>query len=77
MKLDEEDADHTDGKTTNEDPIYEMTWNLPGSNDTEWNLNNAQIQIPANTPAGHYMLLISAIESDGHMSIKKGVVHID
>lgn len=77
MELAEEDDDHEHGKTISEDPIYEMTWELPGNNDTEWDMSNAQIQIPANTPAGHYMLLISAIESDGHMSIIKGVVHID
>ncbi|QQS30203.1 MAG: DUF4625 domain-containing protein [Sphingobacteriales bacterium] len=72
-----EEEEHGHGKTTESEPIYEMTFELPGNNDTTWDMNNAQILIPSNAASGHYILTMSAIDSDGNMSFKKGEVHID
>lgn len=74
-----DDHDHHHGKT-DDDIIYEMDWDLIGSNDMSWDLSvdgNVNFTFPTQVD-GHedYELTIRVKDSDGNISILEGTFHL-
>lgn len=70
-----EDHGHEHGRT-NDEPIYDMEYELDGI--TTFNFDDSEpISIPENTPAGHYLLKITAKDLLGNLASITAEVHID
>ena len=76
----EEEHDHGhDHKSTQEEPIYEMDFDLDGSVDLSWDFQadgNVNIAIPTDAEEGHYALIIRAEDSEGNINIFEAELHI-
>lgn len=76
--LEEEHDDH-EHKSTQEEPLYEMDFDLTGSTDVSWDFQtdgNVNIAIPASAETGHYLLTIRAEDAEGNINIVSGEIHI-
>ncbi|AEV31527.1 DUF4625 domain-containing protein [Owenweeksia hongkongensis] len=77
--LEEEHDDDHDHKSTQEEALYEMDFDLTGSADVSWDFQtdgNVNIAIPANAETGHYELTIRAEDAEGNINILSGEIHI-
>ncbi|MEN7546677.1 DUF4625 domain-containing protein [Rapidithrix thailandica] len=75
----EHDHDHDHGESEhheNEEPVYSIDIDLEGDNDTLFKLEHS-IPLPADLAAGHYELMIKAMDSDGNITQIVGVLHVD
>lgn len=78
LEEEHEDDDH-DHKSTQEEVLYEMDFDLTGSADVSWDFQtdgNVNIAIPANAETGHYELTIRAEDAEGNINILSGEIHI-
>lgn len=67
---------HSHGRMKNEAPLFEKEYDLPGSNDVSFQINEL-ITIPAAAEAGHYDIVIKAKDADGNYSVKRGELHVE
>lgn len=77
--LEEEHDDDHDHKSTQEDALYEMDFDLEGASDLTWDFQidgNVNIAIPATAEEGHYVLTVRAEDSEGNINIFEAELHI-
>jgi hypothetical protein len=71
--------DHDHGKT-DDDIIYEMDWDLNGSNDTNWHFyldGNVEFTFPSDiTGEEDFEITIRVKDSDGNITIEEGDFHV-
>jgi hypothetical protein len=71
--------DHDHGKT-DDDIIYEMDWDLNGSNDTYWHFyldGNVEFTFPSDiTDEEDFEITIRVTDSDGNITIEEGDFHV-
>ena len=74
-----ETNNHDHGKT-DDDIIYEMDWDLTGSNDTSWHFyldGNVEFTFPSDiTEEEDYEIVIRVEDSDGNITIQEGNFHV-
>lgn len=71
--------DHDHGKT-DDDVIYEMDWDLTGSNDMSWDIaadGNVTFTFPSDmTDHEDFEIMIRVTDSDGNITIEEGDFHV-
>ena len=74
------EEEHDDShKSTQEEPLYEMDFDLEGLADVSWDFQtdgNVNIAIPSGAEAGHYLLTVRAEDAEGNINIFTGEIHI-
>lgn len=78
--LEEEHDDHHSHGKKSDTPLYDVDFDLDGSNDLSWDFEtdgNVVISIPSDAEEGHYALEITAKDNDGNISIFEGEVHVE
>lgn len=74
------EEEHDDShKSTQEEPLYEMDFDLEGASDLTWDFQvdgNVNIAIPSTAEEGHYVLTVRAEDSEGNINIFEAELHI-